>query len=639
MIIYQSTKQGFLDDVLAGDIENVVLDSYVRETGNRTGEREIRSWRNSMPYMSNILSDPAIPNDVGVAIEYKIPQTSNRIDFIITGLNEQNKNIAILIELKQWDSATLTNMDGVVNTFVGGANRDVSHPSYQVWSYAALIEDFNSAIEDDHITIKSCAYLHNYPEDDVIRNKFYDEYLGLAPLFLKTDAIKLRDFIKTFVKYGDKNNTMYLIEHGKIRPSKNLADSLSEMLIGNEEFVLIDEQKVVYETALMLASKSSDEMKNVLIVDGGPGTGKSVVAINLLVALTDKKQTVQYVTKNSAPRMVYEAKLTGKMTKSRISNLFRSSGSYYSIEPNSIDSLVVDEAHRLNRKSGLYSNKGENQIKELISAAALTVFFIDEDQRIAIQDIGEKEEIRRWAIELGAKVTELELKSQFRCNGSDAYLAWLDNVLQVRETAQTDLNGLNYDIRVCNSPEELRSLILEKNITNNKSRIVAGYCWPWNSAKDPSDYDIIIDNFKARWNLKNDGQLWIIKENSVSEIGCIHTCQGLELDYIGVIIGEDFIVRDGKVCTDGTKRAGSDKSVFGIRTMLKNDPHKAEAIADMIIKNTYRTLMTRGQKGCYIYCVDKETQEYFKNQLSINDKTIDIYENISDGVSLNIDNI
>ncbi len=638
MIVYKSTKQGFLNDVMAGDIENVVLESYIRETGSRTGEREIRSWRNSMPYMSNILGDPAIPNDAGIAIEYKIPQTSNRIDFIITGLNGQNQNVAILIELKQWESATLTDMDGVVNTFVGGSHRDVSHPSYQVWSYAALLEDFNSAIDDDHIAIKPCAYLHNYSEDSVIKNKFYDEYLGLAPLFLKTDALKLRDFIKTFVKYGDINNTMYLIEHGKIRPSKNLADNLSEMLAGKEEFILIDEQKVVYETSLSLASKSSDEMKNVLIVDGGPGTGKSVVAINLLVEMTKHQQTVQYVTKNSAPRMVYQAKLTGKMTKTRISNLFRSSGSYYLVEPNSIDSLIIDEAHRLNEKSGLYTNKGENQIKELINSAAFTVFFIDEDQRIAIQDIGEKEAIRYWAKELGAKVTELELKSQFRCNGSDAYLAWLDDILQVRETAQTDIEGLNYDVRVCNSPEELRSLIFEKNIPNNKSRMVAGYCWPWKSAKDPNEYDIVIGDFKSRWNLKSDGQLWLIKENSVSEVGCIHTCQGLEVDYIGVIIGEDFIVRNGKVCTDGTKRAGSDKSVFGIRTMLKKDPKKAEAIADMIIKNTYRTLMTRGQKGCYIYCVDSETQEYFRSRLSLNNKHGKFYENIFDGTSINLDN-
>lgn len=612
MIIYSATKQQFTADVMENEIEKKILTSFVREMGHSTGKREIESWKNSMMYMSNIVSDPEIPNDVGVAIEYKIPRTSNRIDFVLTGLNEQNRNTAVLVELKQWSEAEATEMDGVVRTFVGGGRREVSHPSYQVWSYAALLEDFNSNIEDHDIGLHPCAYLHNYEPDDTILNEFYKEHLDKAPVFLRPDAMKLREFIKRFVKYGDKNDVLYQIENGHIRPSKQLADSLSSMLNGNREFTLIDDQKVVYETALKLAKEATDEVKNVLIVEGGPGTGKSVVAINLLVELTKRKQVLQYVTRNSAPRKVYEAKLTGKMTKSRISNMFTSSGSFTNLESNTFDSLVIDEAHRLNEKSGLYSNLGENQIKELIGAAKFTVFFVDEDQRVTIKDIGDKAEIRRWAESMGAQVTELELESQFRCNGSDGYLAWLDNILDIRSTANINLDELNYDFQVIDSPKKLHRIIKEKNETNNQSRVVAGYCWKWPSAKNPEVYDIEIDDYKARWNLKVDGQAWIIKPNSINEVGCIHTCQGLELDYVGVIIGPDLVVRDGKVITDATKRASSDKSVFGYKKMLKEDPERALALGDMIVKNTYRTLMTRGMKGCYVYSTDEETQEYFK---------------------------
>jgi uncharacterized protein len=235
---------------------------------------------------------------------------------------------------------------------------------------------------------------------------------------------------------------------------------------------------------------------------------------------------------------------------------------------------------------------------------------------VTLADIGEKAEIRKWAESMGAKVTELNLASQFRCNGSDGYLAWLDNVLGIRDTANVDFDDLNYDFQVMATPGELQQKILALSETNNKSRMVAGYCWKWPSAKDPEAYDIVIDNFKARWNLKVDGQAWIIKPNSVNEVGCIHTCQGLELDYVGVIIGPDLVVRNGKIITDATKRAPSDKSVFGYKKMLKEEPEKALALGDMIIKNTYRTLMTRGMKGCYIYCTDPETQEYFKSALS-----------------------
>ena len=250
---------------------------------------------------------------------------------------------------------------------------------------------------------------------------------------------------------------MYRIDHGKIKPSKNLADQLVSMLQGNEEFVMIDDQKIVYETAIKLAIRSSEKNKNVLIVEGGPGTGKSVVAINLLVKLTNRELVAQYVTRNSAPRLVYEAMLTGSFKKSHISDMFSGSGSYHSMATNSFDCLIVDEAHRLNEKSGMFNHLGENQIKEIINASKFSVFFIDEDQKVTLKDIGDKEEIRRWAKELDAKVAELKLESQFRCNGSDGYLAWLDNTLQIRETANDILKADEYDFRIVNSPSELHN--------------------------------------------------------------------------------------------------------------------------------------------------------------------------------------
>lgn len=615
MIVYQASKREFVQDVMQNQIADKIMASFVRETGHRTGLREFESWRNSMMYMNNIVNDASLPDDAGVAIEYKIPGTGKRIDFIMTGLNEMMHNVAVLVELKQWSESTITDMDGIVNTFVGGRLGDHEHPSYQVWSYAALLEDFNANVQDNNISLHPCAYLHNYKPDNVIQDDFYKQYLNLAPAFLQGDSEKLRDFIKRYVKYGDKNNVMYLIENGKLRPSKQLADSLGEMLDGNQEFTLIDDQKIVYETALKQANEATDEVRNVIIVEGGPGTGKSVVAINLLVELTRRGLVTQYVTRNSAPRKVYEAKLTGRMSKSRISNMFMSSGSYTEAKAGEIDALVIDEAHRLNEKSGLYSNMGENQIKELISASKLSIFFIDEDQRVTVSDIGTKEEIKYWAHRLGAQVTEMDLASQFRCNGSDGYLAWLDNLLEIRDTANIELGDVDYDFRVIDSPQELHELIRERNTVNNKSRAVAGYCWKWVSKNDPALKDITIGDYRATWNLNSDGQAWIIKPNSVDQIGCIHTCQGLELEYVGVIIGPDFIVRDGRVVADALQRASSDKSVFGYKKMLAEHPEQAKAVGDMIVKNTYRTLMTRGMKGCYIYCTDLETQEYFRHAL------------------------
>lgn len=618
MIIYQNSKKAFIDDVVSNNIENIIHDFFKQKLGQTTTIGEINSWKNSMQYMNNVLSDIEIPNDAGVIIEYQIPQTSKRIDFILTGQDEYETNYAILIELKQWSEAEMTDKDALVTTFVGKRKREVSHPSYQVWSYASLLEGFNEAVYTSNISLKPCAYLHNYTSDNKIDNIFYQEYIDKAPLFFKNDTYKLRDFIKQFVKFGDKRNIMFEIDGGRIRPSKNLADNLSSMLKGNDEFVMIDDQKVVYENALALAKKATSDKKQVLIVQGGPGTGKSVVAINLLVKLTSQKYLAQYVTKNAAPRAVYETKLKGTFKKSEITNFFTGSGSFINTMPNIFDALIVDEAHRLNAKSGMFKNLGENQIKEIMHSSKLSIFFIDENQKVAIHDIGEIDEIKKLAIEQNAEVTELELNSQFRCNGSDGYLSWLDYILQIRETANTSLDVKEYDFKVFDNPSDLRDTIFEKNRINNKARLVAGYCWSWKSKKDFNAKDIVFPefDFAMKWNLTEDGMKWLIQPESVNEIGCIHTCQGLEVDYIGIIIGEDLIVRNGIVMVDPSKRDSNDSTIRGYKSMMKTNQDFTKELMRNIIKNTYRTLMTRGMKGCYIYCVDKETNEYFKGLLN-----------------------
>lgn len=636
MIVYEATKETFMSDVMSNQIDDYIGNAMVRETGHNVGQAERRSWRNSMQYMQNIIADQDIPNNAGIAIEYTIPQTAKRIDFIITGFNKDKKKNAVIVELKQWEQVgaiEATDMDAVmVQTYTGGAVREVLHPSYQVYSYTVFLEDYNTSIQDRDIDVDPCVYLHNYAKDSVITSHQYQEHIKKAPLFFKSDAEKLRSFIKQHVKYGDDKEILYEIENGKIRPSKALADSLVSMLAGNEEFTLLDEQKVVYEKAIQLSEKATSTQKQVFIVQGGPGTGKSVVAINLLSELTNREKVVQYVTKNSAPREVFKSKLTGSMQRGRIDSMFRGSGGYHKSENAIFDVLVIDEAHRLNLKSGLFANLGENQVKEIINASKCAIFFIDEDQRVTLKDIGSKKEIKKWADEFDAKITEMELASQFRCNGSDGYLSWLDNTLQIRETANYLLDDIDYDFDVFDNPKEVHERIIELNKINNKSRMVAGYTWKWVTKNNPDAFDIEIGDYKARWNLTKYGMGWIIHPESVSEIGCIHTCQGLELDYVGVIIGPDLIIRNGIVFTDFRARATTDQSLKGIKKIAKERCEEyAQKLAEPIIKNTYRTLMTRGMKGCYIFSEDKETREYFQKMFS---RESESYGPISDGASV-----
>lgn len=621
MIVYQSTKTEFLDAAFKRDIEAVMLDAYRARTGHGVSRQEVRSWKESLLAMAKVLNDDAIPASCGVAVEYGIPQTAKRIDMLLSGRDEAGRENLLIVELKQWESARRTGMDGIVRTRFARGESDTNHPSYQSWSYAELLRNFNETVDQEHVPLQPCAYLHNCRDGGELLDPFYAHYVELAPVFLagEEERAKLRHFIARHVRHGDRGALIYRIENGRIRPSRRLMDALQGMMAGRREFVLIDEQKLVYETALARAQDAQSGRKQVLIVDGGPGTGKSVVAVNLLAALNSQGRNVRYVSKNRAPRQVIEQTLSGSLRRSVIANLFGGSGSFVDSQPDVFDALVVDEAHRLNEKSGLYGNQGEHQVSEIINAARCAIFFIDEDQRVTWKDIGRRDDIAERARQAGADVTLLRLESQFRCSGSDGYLAWLDDVLGIRETANSMLDSREYDFRVLDSPQEVRSLIEARNLPANRARMVAGYCWDWKSKSDPLAMDVVIPehNFGMQWNLASDEGLWITARDSVRQIGCIHTCQGLEVDYIGVIVGPDLIVRNGCVRTLPEKRSKQDQSIKGYKKALAEDPSGARDKAHAIISNTYRTLMTRGMKGCYVYFADREAAAHFRSRLAV----------------------
>ena len=615
--VYSSTCQDFIRDVGTGQIAAIVERAYTRAYGHSTSESEIRSWKNSLAALSNILDHGDVPSDLGLGIEFQIPKTSKRIDVLLSGTSALDESSVLIVELKQWEFANKTTMDGVVNTFVGGGNRDVQHPSYQSWSYAQLLRDFAVVVEDESMILNSCAYLHNMTTAGDLKDPFYSHHLLNSPSFIGSEGPMFRGYICSKFRNGDSGLALEKLENSDIKPSKSLADAVKGMLDGNDEFTLLDDQKVIYEKAVQLATKG-DQKKRVFIVRGGPGTGKSVLAVNLLSKFISNGLNSRYITKNSAPRLVYAARLSGHLRKSRISALFTGSGSFVDCLNNEYDALIVDEAHRLNAKSGMFGNLGENQVKEIIQSCRTSIFFIDEYQRIHLKDVGSEELIRAYAKEMNAEVFDADLTSQFRCGGSDGYLAWIDNSLGLRPTANTSLDTSVFDFQIFDDPKEMYEKIIEKNNQNFKSRLVAGYCWNWISKKDPNENDIILEGGKlsAKWNLTQHGMLWIEKDESISEIGCIHTCQGLELDYVGVIIGPDLQLSGGHVITDVNERAKSDASIKGLKKMMKENPAEATRRGREIVLNTYRTLLTRGMKGCYVYCTDKELANHLRSLIS-----------------------
>ena len=621
MIIYENTAQGFTQDVVSNRIIDEIQHGFNQQGVGGASQNEIRAWQNSLQFMANILYDSSVPDQAGIAIEFQIPLTSRRVDFMISGQDSDGDKNIVVTELKQWEGEStepVPHKDGIIKTFLGGGIRETTHPSYQAWSYSKLIEDFNTKVNYDNINLYPLAYLHNFDSEyrDRIDNSTYKPYTNRAPVYLRQDVGELTETIESKVQNQINGQLIHEVANADLKPNKKLQDSLGEMLEASDEFTLIDSQKVVFERAVELANKANkNNEKRVLIVEGGPGTGKTVVAVNILAELIQDDLTAQYVSKNRAPRAVYKKKLRGDMLVKEIDHLFTGAGSYVSTPSNQLPALIADEAHRLNEESNFFG-KGENQIMEIINAAQFSVFFIDESQRVHIDDIGSKQEIRKFADQMDAELETMTLDAQFRCSGSDGYMAWLDDVLEIRETANADGFDLEFDVKLFDDPQHLHEAIEEKNEQGTLSRVVAGYCWEWDKEgrDDPDYYDIEIGEYRKSWN-RDGGDPWAIDKGSIDEVGCIHTCQGLEFDYVGVIIGPDLKYRDGEIVTDHEARAQTDRSLFGIKKMLDEEPERANQIIDEVIKNTYRTLLSRGLKGCYIYCSDDQLQEYIRTRL------------------------
>lgn len=622
MIVYNDTKRQFVSDVKGGDIEDKIR-RYIRQKGLNAGhDKEYESWHNSMQFMRNIVDDHEIDDNVKIAIEYNIPLTSKRVDFIISGSDAIGNDNVVIVELKQWQEAEIVDddMHYCVKTNVGKHGNIVPHPSYQAYSYARIIYNNCQTIADNSIKLTPCAYLHNYkPEKKyVLDNPIYKEWTDEAPFFIKSEVAEFNAFVKKYVtKYSSRGDLLYYIDNGRIKPTKALQDTLVSMVEGNKEFILLDEQVVVYDMCLKTMSQClADGKKRTIVIQGGPGTGKSVLAVNLLMEFIKRELNTSYVTKNSAPREAFLSILTHSNVKKmvEIKQLFRSPFNLSSCPSNIYDCLIVDEAHRLVKK--MYGDwSGENQVKESINASLFTIFMLDEDQAVTTKDIGSVDEIEYWCKQLNSRMIINEstrLTSQFRCNGSGAYIQFIDQLLQrSEESVDIDFSEMYYDFRVFDDPNDMRDELRKKNGINNKARMVAGYCYDWNVKNGRGDYDIFLPNgFKAKWNLAND-KIWAINPKSFEEVGCIHTAQGLEFDYVGVFIGKDltYDVSTYKVLTDKTAISTDDKS-SGIRSL--RDVEKARRL----ILNTYKTLLTRGQKGCYVYCEDKALAEYIRQILA-----------------------
>lgn len=615
MIVYEATAKRFIQDVDSNQIVSEIEKAFQEKLGRGIPPSEVSAYANSLPHMERVVRRAAVADDCGVLIEYKIPLTNFRIDFVIAGQDECGNKNFVIVELKQWQKASIAEGDGLVESYTGGANRVVTHPSYQAYRYKDFISDFNETVYSGSVSTQSCAYLHNYPQNtpEPLLDDKYDKILHKSPIYFRDDQSKLEDFIAKYVKYGKGMDILYEMNNGRIRPSKKLIDHVSSMFEGNQNYVLLDDQKVAFETARVVANKQE---KAVVIIKGGPGTGKSVISVNLVSALLKDKLNAIFVAPNSSFRDTLVKKLTQDHPSQRIKNVFKGSSIFYDSSEDEFDVLIVDEAHRL-KKKGAFMYRGLNQVEDIVKAAKTSIFFIDDDQAVRPEDIGTVNELKKVAEAYGIPIHELELSAQFRCSGAEGYINWLNDVLQLKETANYDgWDKKSFEFKIFDDPNEMRNAIKQKSKKGQVARVLAGYAWKWSSAgegnadADVEDVEIPEFGFKMPWNSRKVGTTWAIDDRGVEQVGCIHTSQGLEFDYVGVIVGDDlnFDIKSKQFATDHNKY----KDKTG-KKGLKEEPE----ILNRLVRNIYKVLMTRGMKGCYVYFIDKDLEAYFKSRMSL----------------------
>ena len=623
MRLYAGMSQEFIGESQRNQIAERLKVAFFTYYRYSPSPGEINSWRNSLRAMADVLLLGKM-NDHGILLEYQLPLSSKRLDCIVCGRGPEREDTAVIVELKQWDRCETAEPEKVVRSWVGGRNRLLLHPSVQVGQYRQYLADTHPAFHEGVSPIKltACAYLHNYRKTQVdpILDKKFETVLHENPLFDLDGADALAEYLRQRLNKGDGRPVLDRIENSHFRPSRKLMDHVATAIKSHSPWVLLDEQVIVFEHIRSAAQAGiGGRKKKVVIVRGGPGTGKSVLAINLMAQLMRDGRNAHYATGSRAFTETLWSIIGGRSRAT-----IKYFNSYGRAEPNEIDVLICDESHRIretsnNRFTRKIHRSTKPQVREILDAAKVSVFFIDDRQIVRPNEVGSTEHIRQHAREIEAELSEFELETQFRCSGSDGFVNWIDNSLGIRRTANVMWDGSDgFDFRIVESPEMLERAIRQRASASQTARVSAGFCWPWSPPRDDGTLvdDIVIGEYRRPWDAKPgnwklapgipSAALWATDPNGIDQIGCIYNIQGFELDYVGVIWGKDLVYDFDAQRWVGNKSESADSVV----------KRSKDRFVDLV-KNTYRVLLSRGMKGCYVYFMDRDTERFVRSRMEV----------------------
>ena len=646
-VVYNESQNQFIQDVDSYAFLGKMM-AKANDLDLKVSSSEQVSWINNAPKIKELLQESGI-KDSYVTFEYLVPYRNSRIDCMIYGSDASDYGNVVHIELKQWSNNSVkpdnvdanfhVKEDGIddedenykVHALTGGSYELKPHPSQQVRGYDNYLTGFIEVLSTKEIGIKGMAYCYNYyrhpPRKNTPTVLYDDKYQNLLKEYRTYSKDELREIaneIKEKLCHGNGFSVFNKMMTSSIRNSKKLLEAASKMVEeGNYEyFSLIDEQITAKNSIMDAIKKMERKKKSVIIVKGGPGTGKTVIALSILAELAsdkNKQYNIHYATK-SKPLLEGVRHQLKPDARPLFSNVLQFIPANFN--SNDLDVLLVDEAHRITLSPNHQYTKPENRtnmtmVDTLINCAKVTVFFIDDKQAIRSQEIGSTAMIRNAASNFGASIYETELYSQFRCNGSDNYLNWLDQIMYNKQIT-SHFKSEEFDFKIFDNPQDLYNAIKEQNDKDGQTaRLCAGFCWPWSDKTDENGdllKEVKIGSFAMPWETKDTikprpkGYVqwyeWAYKPEGIKQVGCIYTAQGFEFDYIGVIVGKDL-------------RYDKETGVLYTDITATKDPtlKRSKEGFDDYVRNIYRVLMSRGMKGCYVYFCDNDVAEYFQQMM------------------------
>jgi DUF2075 family protein len=598
------------DTRVTGVLGTHLSNEFLRRNGKRRWDGESKPWNNSLPDLAEELQAAGLGH-LSLFIEFRMPPSQTCADVILAGTSRANNQpLYTLVELKQWTDLPVDPETGKVDI---GENTPMlkKHPWKQVLNHVEYLKSVYGVLDDE--AFQGLVYLHN--ATDAFMSRLRSVESAEALMFGDRERDAFREYLLNRYATRTLSDAARLLRDAKVRQPDRLLERASREFRENldDRFVLLNEQQDAYEAVAAALKQAEAEGRTAIIVEGGPGTGKTAVGLKASGEAFRRRLSSNYIVWQESFRDALKSAVG--LSPEQREQIFVSPRQIELEDDSrhdSMDLVICDEAHRLEKNTDYQGRTSKDpQISEILHLSRVHLFLLDRHQNVKLSEVGTPEQLAKDAEAHGYKTVTLELGTQMRSGGNPEYTAWARRLLGLDPGAPgVWAPDQDFPVLLAEQPRELWEVLEERTTDKNDFRIAAGYCWPWPSKKSGKKGTVKIGAWSMPWNYRKtepDGPIsgkWAYRDGGWGQVGCIHTFQGLEQKWVGVILGPDLVYRDGEI-----------KALVEHNEEFRGPSSKDEAVrerAERLIRNIYYVLLTRGLNGIVIYACDDKLRNHLR---------------------------